>query len=104
MRSEHGSDAPKYPWLAPLCVALIAPAAWLACLGFGGFFVWLGSTHGCSNMNEGATSTCEIGGVDITPFAIFPLLLAGFGAPLFAIGAVVGLVTAVIMVSRRPRD
>jgi hypothetical protein len=43
------------------------------------------------------------GGVEITPFAIVPLLLAGFGAPLFLIGTLIGLVIAGIMFVARPR-
>jgi hypothetical protein len=102
MDSDDPIDAPR-PWRAPLLMALYILGAWVACVALGLAFSWLGEAHGC-HINEGGTSPCVVGGVEIGGFAIAPLLLAAFGAPLFVIGIIISLAIAGILFVTRRRD
>jgi len=73
--------------------------SWVACVGVGALFTWLGHLHGCE-LNEAGEHPCVVWGVDVGSslymLSVGLLLLASFGLPLFVLGIVICLIVAAV--------
>jgi|SRR5277367_202392 len=99
-RPEPEARTPKPAWMVSLIGAWLVAGAWVACLGIGALFTWIGTAHGCQ-LDESGIHPCLVFGVDVgTPLSFLSvglLLLAAFGLPLFLIGFLGLLVTAFVL-------
>jgi hypothetical protein len=93
-KHESGLNAKSTSsWRAPLKISLVILVVWMSLFLFAFIVGW---SFSC-NVNEGGTSPCLVGGVDIQALILVPALLGAFGAPFFLLGIGGGVFVAIVL-------